>query len=138
MTDTVISLDTNVWIFGFLGKEPFCETILLNLPRFHIIIPDQIRAELERNLSNHLMHRFYLIAMEAGVQFDFEPVPHSFIEQFEQKGLKKGDLIIGAFCEWRHVDVIVSDNRDFLKGLSGGHPFQVMSPRMFCEKNRLL
>ena len=45
-----ISLDTNVWIFGILGVDEYCETILLNLPQFEITIPDQVRAELERNL----------------------------------------------------------------------------------------
>ncbi|MEE4359505.1 MAG: hypothetical protein V2I97_23735 [Desulfococcaceae bacterium] len=81
------------------------------------------------------MKQFYLLAIEAGVQFDFRRVPESYISMFEQKGLKKGDLIIGAFCEWRHVDIIVSDNRDFLRGLSGGHHFQVMSPHKFCEQH---
>jgi len=28
---------------------------------------------------------------------------------------------------------IVSDNRDFLRGLSAGHYFEVMSPQEFCE-----
>lgn len=130
----IVSLDTNVWIFGFLEKDSFCEKILLNLPKFDIIIPDQIRSELERNLPRPYMKRFYPLALEAGVQFDFEPVPQQFLSMYSRKGLKKGDLVIGAFCEWRKVDVIVSDNRDFLRGLSEGHFFRVLSPREFCEK----
>jgi len=51
----------------------------------------------------------------------------------EEKGLKKGDAEIGAFCEWRKIDIIVSDNRDFLRGLSPEHYFQVMSPLNFCD-----
>ncbi len=47
--------------------------------------------------------------------------------------IKKGDAIIGAFAEWKNIDTIVSDNRDFLKGLSEGHYFEVMSPQEFCE-----
>lgn len=129
----VISLDTNVRIFGFLGEDISCEKIILNLSLFKVIMPNQIRAELERNLPSIYMKRFYMLALETGVQFDFEHVPQSYITIFEQKGLKKGDLVIGAFCEWRQVDIIVSDNRDFLKGLSKGHRFEVMSPLEFCE-----
>ncbi|MCP4107436.1 MAG: type II toxin-antitoxin system VapC family toxin [Desulfobacteraceae bacterium] len=134
----VVSLDTNIWIFGFFGTDVFCEKIIMNLSGFQIIMPDQIRAELERNLPGQYMKQFYLLAIEAGVKFDFERVPHSYITMFEQKGLKKGDLTIGAFCEWRRVDIIVSNNRNFLRGLSGEHCFQVMSPQKFCKNFNLL
>jgi len=67
-----------------------------------------------------------------GVKIDFSEVPKDYISQFEKKGLKKGDAEIGAFCEWKRVNVIVSDNRDFLKGLSE-HYFEVMNPKEFCD-----
>jgi hypothetical protein len=61
-------------------------------------------------------------------------VPEIYVTMFKQKGLKKGDAIIGGFGEWKKVDKIVSDNRDFLRGLSAGHYFEVMSPQEFCEE----
>lgn len=57
------------------------------------------------------------------MKIDAERVPSTYIAAFEQKGLKKGDAEIGAFCEWRKIDIIVSDNRDFLKGLPPGQHF---------------
>lgn len=129
----LISLDTNVWIFGIVNVDEFCEKILLNLTQFEITIPDQVRAELERNLSNQDQKEFYQLVLQAGVKIDFEKVPAIYIDEFEQKGLKKGDAEIGAFCEWRKIDVLVSDNRDFLKALPPDQHFQVMSPEVFCE-----
>ena len=129
-----VSLDTNVWIFGIVGVDPFCETILLNLDKFEIVVPDQVRAELERNLSDYDMKQFYQLLLRFGARIDFAKVPSSHIVAFEKKGLKKGDAEIGAFCEWRQIDVVVSDNRDFLKGLSAAHYFEVMSPQEFCAK----
>ena len=41
---------------------------------------------------------------------------------------------IGAFCEWRNIDVIVSDDRDFLRSLAPDHSFEVLSPAAFCQK----
>lgn len=128
-----VSFDTNVWIFGIVGIDPFCERILLNLDKFEIIVPDQIRAELERNLSDYDMKRFYQFVLRFGVTIDFAEVPASYIAAFEEKGLKKGDAEIGAFCEWRQIDIVVSDNRDFLKNLSSGHYFEILSPQEFCE-----
>ncbi len=48
MNDMQVSLDTNVWIFGLIGVDRFCEKILFNIDKFDVIIPDQVRAELER------------------------------------------------------------------------------------------
>jgi len=130
----LISLDTNVRIFGIIGFDKYCEKIIRNLPYLKIIIPDQIRSELERNLSVHDMKQFYRLIIQAGVEIDYENVPNQYIVEFEQKGLKEADAVIGAFCLWRKVDIIVSYNRDFLKGISGEHYFQVISPETFCKR----
>jgi len=58
-----------------------------------------------------------------------------YVRMLKAKGLKKGDAIIGGFAEWQKINAIVSDNRiDFLRGLSSGHYFEVMSPQEFCQK----
>ncbi len=55
-----ISLDTNVWIFGLIGYDAYCQRIVDNLAQFEVIVPDQVRRELQRNLSEPMMKRFYL------------------------------------------------------------------------------
>ncbi len=132
--DMLISLDTNIWIFGIVRVNPFCVRILLKLSNFDVIVPNQVRAEVERNLSSSDLNRFYKLISLSGTKLNFESVPNTYIESFEEKGLKKGDAEIGAFCEWRKVDIVISNNRDFLKGLSPGHYFEVMSPQEFCKK----
>lgn len=39
---------------------------------------------------------------------------------------------IGAFYDWRNIDVIVSDNRDVLRCLAPDHSVEVLSPEAFC------
>jgi len=129
-----ISLDTNIWIFAIVAKEPVCTKILSNLGGFDVVLPDQIRVELERNFSDNDMKLFYRLLLRYNIKIDFEPVPRYLVIEFEGKGLKKGDAEIGAFCEWRQIDLFVSDNRDFLRGLSPEHYFDVMSPDEFCQK----
>lgn len=128
-----VSLDTNVWIFGIVGNDHFCERILLNLSEFDVIVPNQVRVELERNLSQEYLRKFYYFIHEFDVAINYERVPEIYITTFESKGLKKGDAVIGGFAEWQEVEKIVSDNRDFLRGLAAGHFFKVMSPQEFCE-----
>jgi predicted nucleic acid-binding protein len=132
-----VSLDTNVWIFGIISADEFCEKILFNLAQFEIIIPEQVRAELERHLLTQDMKHFHQLVLQTEVKIDYEKVPSTYIAEFEQKGLKKGDAEIGAFCEWRKVDILVSDNRDFLKAMPAGQRFQVLSPEVFCEASCL-
>jgi predicted nucleic acid-binding protein len=134
VTDIQISLDTNIWIFGLFGNNMYCIRILDNLARFHTVVSNQIRIELTNNLPKPILNEFYQLVQEASVELNYEKVPEIYITMFESMGLKKGDAIIGAFAEWKKVDKIVSDNRDFLRGLSAGHYFEVMSPQEFCEE----
>jgi hypothetical protein len=67
-----------------------CERILLNLEKFEVVVPDQVREELERNLSDYDMKQFYQFMLRFGVTIDFAAVPASYITMFEEKGLKKG------------------------------------------------
>ncbi len=129
-----ISLDTNIWIFGLVGGNEFCQRIINNLSQFEVIVPDQVRMELNRNLSKPMMKRFYHFTKQPNIQLSYDEVPEVYITMFEAKGLKKGDAVIGGFAEWKEIDTIVSDNRDFLRGLSAEHYFEVMSPQEFCEQ----
>ncbi|NJN80911.1 MAG: type II toxin-antitoxin system VapC family toxin [Caldilineaceae bacterium] len=99
------------------------------MDKLDVIIPDQVRAELERNLSGDDMRQFYRLLLRSRATVDFDKVPLHLIAVFEKMGLRKGDAEIGAFCEWRHIDVMVSYNRDFLRGISSGYSFAVKSPR---------
>ena len=134
VTGMKVSLDINIWIFGLFDENIFCERILESLTQFDVILPNQIRDELERNLPEAYLKRFYRIVYKTEVYLNYEQVPQSYVTMFEEKGLKKGDVIIGGFCEWQKIDVIVSDNRDFLRGLSASHYFEVLSPQEFCTK----
>lgn len=64
MKNILISLDTNIWIFGITGLNPFCERILLNLSQFEVIIPNRIRGEIERNLSSGIITKTIEVTVE--------------------------------------------------------------------------
>lgn len=128
--DELVTVDTNVWIFA-LRKEsayPSCETLLFgSLPDLQIYMPLQIFLELQRNLTTGEMRRFILALTRAqSVAWDYTPARSDLIRQWEQRGAKKGDAAIAAHLEGAAIRYLVSENRDFLKGLPE-LPFTVLS-----------
>ena len=138
MNPTRICLDTNVWIFGLGYSNENCEKILDSLGKFKVSIPNQLRQELESNLWPEARTEFYHLVRIHSIELNYQHVSSTLIDLFKQKGLKKGDAIIAAFCEWKQVEIVISDNRDFLWGLAPGHFFRVMSPKEFCDEFQLL
>ena len=81
-----IVLDTIIWISGLAGTHPLCQKILINLNRLDVVVPDQVREELERNLPDSVMKQFYRLLLQSDTEVDFELVPGDLIAAFEGKG----------------------------------------------------
>jgi hypothetical protein len=125
-----VALDTNVFIFA-LRKEPdypACETLLFDkLPALQVYMPLQIFLELQRNLTASEMRRAVrALTMAQAVTWDYAPARMDLIQQWEQRGAKKGDAVITAHLEGAAIRYLVSENRDFLKELPD-LPFTVLS-----------
>jgi predicted nucleic acid-binding protein len=128
--DERVALDANVFIFA-LRKEPnypACETLLFDkLNALQVYMPLQIFLELQRNLTGSEMRRVVrALAMAHAVTWDYTPARRDHIEQWEQRGAKKGDAVITAHLEAATIRYLVSENRDFLLELPG-LPFTVLS-----------
>jgi predicted nucleic acid-binding protein len=54
-------LDTNVWIFGLRAQsDPLaCDQLLRHLPRLYVKVPRQILLELQANLTEEEIRRFF-------------------------------------------------------------------------------
>jgi predicted nucleic-acid-binding protein len=125
-----VALDTNVFIFA-LRKEPnypACETLLFDkLTALQVYMPLQIFLELQRNLTASEMRRVVrALTMAQAVTWDYTPARMDLIRQWEQRGAKKGDVVITAHLEVATIRYLVSENRDFLKELPA-LPFTVLS-----------
>lgn len=123
-------LDTNVWIFGLREPpdRPACVKVLQRLPRLHAHVPRQILLELRANLTRDEMDRLFrlLNRYPERIQIHWEKVEPALIHKYQQLGCKLGDAAVAAHVEALRVDVLVSENRDFLAEIKG-LPFQVFS-----------
>ena len=116
-------LDTNVWIFGLRGDahSPACEELLNHIGSFLVCVPLQIIKELTVNLADDEMRDFYQILSlyPDCIELSWAPAPIERIRSFEKSGCRKGDAVIAAHAEMLGVSTIISENRQFLRTLTG-------------------
>ncbi|MDM8528012.1 hypothetical protein QUF58_07330 [Anaerolineales bacterium HSG24] len=79
--DMMISLDTNVWVFGILQGDIFCEKIMFNLDKLNIIVPNQVRTELHHNLSSRDLKYFYELVIKSNTQLNYDEVPDVYVRE---------------------------------------------------------
>lgn len=110
-----------------------CVRILNALSQLRVLLPNQIRAELVRNFNDRHLRMFFGILEKTNIAIDYGNIPFELIVDYKQKGLKKGDAVISAFCEYRQITILVSENRHFLREVSAEKSFKVLYSQAFCE-----
>src|SRR5262245_55761807 len=124
-----VILDTNVWIFGLRNHpdQPACAQVLRHLPQLYVKMPRQVLLELQANLSNEEMRDLFRLFNRYPERTDisWERVELSLIRKYQRLGCKLGDATVAAHTEALEVDILVSENRDFLYTIRG-LPFRVL------------
>lgn len=86
-----------------------------------------------RNLAHDEARLFQQLLRMLDYPVDHAPIPAEFVVKYREFGLKKGDLLIGAFCEFRKIAYFVSENRHFLTQLHTD-AFHVMNAENFVTQ----
>ena len=131
----LIVLDTNVLIFGIEETDRYCKSIIDNLFKFNIFIPRLVMEEMRRNLALHPKNfKFFLkiITNKPNIIINEENITEDLTKKYRSKGLKKGDIFIGAAMEAKKARVIISMNRHFLQKKIIN--FIVMNPQEFYKE----
>jgi predicted nucleic-acid-binding protein len=126
----LVALDTNVLIMGLrqdAGCEACSELLFHYVPSLHIHIPLHVTIELQRNLTETDMTRLHAATLNFDdVTWSYEPASAGLVEQYRERGAKKGDAIISAQLVAAGVRWLISENRHFLAEIEG-LPFKVIS-----------
>jgi len=114
-----ISLDTNIFVAGIQKTNRWCCYVVDHLYQLkdELLLPVIVEKEVCRNLTLQDARLFHQMLRLLDYPVDYELPPPEFVCKYHQLGLKKGDMLIGAFCEFRHIEYFVSENRHFLKEL---------------------
>lgn len=138
--DSRIVLDTNVWIYGLRRDQdhPSCLELLQNLRTFHVIIPRQVLAELQVNLAPEEYQRFWQLinAYSARIEISWDPAPIERLNLYRRLGCRRGDAAVAALTEQVGAEVLVTENREFLRDVPN-LPFRlVTSSALLAELER--
>lgn len=124
-------IDSNEYIFAF-GPAKADASLnllekLLETKHSHIVrLPRTIFEEVKRNLSPEYFHEFInFVNAFTSIDEDFL-VPFELGVKYEIRGLKMADALIAAYTEWVGADVLVTENRHFLKH-DRDLPFQILT-----------
>lgn len=116
----LLVLDSNEYIFGFgISKKPACEllldSILDSFPTHSIRISRLIVEEVGRHLTPEEFREFMEFIMNLTTIDEDFVVPFELGARYESEGLKPADAFIAAYVDWTGADVLVTENRHFLK-----------------------
>lgn len=116
----LLVLDSNEYIFAFgLSRKPICEnlldTILDTFPTHGMRIPRLISEEVRCNLTTEEYREFIELINNLTYIDEDIVVPFELGVRYEIIGLKPADAFIAAYVEWTGADVLVTENRHFLK-----------------------
>lgn len=121
--DEWIILDTNIWIFGLrrVANFPACTELLENLNRLRLVLPRQILQELQANLvEDELRALFRLVnRLPISPKIDWQKAAPETIAKYQNLWCKLGDAVVSAHLEELGVNILITENRDFLAELTG-------------------
>lgn len=118
------------WIFGLrrVSEIPECAQLLEFLGRLHVALPRQILQELHANLSdNEISFLFHLLSrFPERVKIIWDKTKPETIAKYQALGCKHGDAVVAAHLEDLEINILISENRDFLQEVKN-LPFRRLS-----------
>ncbi|MEW6324476.1 MAG: PIN domain-containing protein [Nitrospirota bacterium] len=121
LRDEWIVLDTNIWIFGLRRHPdaPACSSLLDRLSQLRVVLPRQIVRELQANLTeSELRSLFHLLEQFPDrIKIEWGKAQIKTIQRYERLGCRRGDAAVAAHLEELGIHMLVTENRNFLKGI---------------------
>jgi predicted nucleic acid-binding protein len=128
----IIVLDSNEYINYFDNKILLLDKIFID-GKIVVYINETITKEVTNNLSKLLVKDFYDFLLRNNINVYYEKMGFNLLEKYKKLGLKKGDIVIAAFCETIGADYLITENRHFLKSRKFDK-FKVLSLKGFLRK----
>lgn len=94
-----------------------------------MLIPLQVLKELNLVLSEAEIQDFYRLVNQYSdfIELSWDPVMVEQVRSYEERGCRKGDAVIAAHAEASGIEIIVSENRQFLQVIKD-LPIEIVTP----------
>jgi len=127
----IIVLDSKEYILYLNKKSSLVERILVN-ENVNVYINELIVREVLRNIKEDLKREFYELLFKSNIFVFHETLPLLLLQKYQKLGLKKGGIVIAAFCEHVKASCLVTENRHFLKAVDVDC-FRVIGLKRLCD-----
>ena len=134
MVKLKLVLDSNEYIFYFDDKSDDISR-LFDLHNLKISINNLIIEEAIRNIRKDSIKDFFNLLKNPKFEVIIEKISEHLIEKYRKLGLKKGDVVIAAFCDSINANYLITENRHFLKSKKFDR-FKVLSLKKFFGKSK--
>jgi len=132
-----VVLDSNEYVFYIMGLSDVVEFVLN--AGAEVCIHIAIIEEVWRNLMKPAHKTAFLnILLSPGIRIYTDKLPVALRDKYAGLGLRGGDILIAAFTEFCHADILITEDENFnvLKEAINV-PFKTLSYQQLKERGRL-
>ena len=129
-------IDSNEIILGLTTENTSSAIFIIKLnelkDKYEFIISDDIYQEVMRNIPNYTKEKFSKLLEFKIITINDFLTDVELFQKYKNLGFKKGDIAIASFADKENADILISENRHFLKGLKT-KKFKIVNAEQFIK-----
>ena len=130
-------IDSNEIILGLTTENTSSAIFIIKLnelkEKYEFIISDDIYQEVMRNIPNYTKEKFSKLLEFKIITINDFLTDVELFQKYKNLGFKKGDIAIASFADKENADILISENRHFLKWLQT-RKFKILNAEQFLKE----
>ncbi len=130
-------IDSNEIILGLTTENTSSAIFIIKLnelkDKYEFIISDDIYQEVMRNIPNYTKEKFSKLLEFKIITINDFLTDVEIFQKYKNLGFKKGDIAIASFADKENADILISENRHFLKWLQT-RKFKILNAEQFLKE----
>jgi len=130
-------IDSNEIILGLTSENTSSAILIIKLnelkDKYEFIISDDIYQEVMRNIPNYTKGKFNKLLEFKIITINDFLTDVELFQKYKNLGFKKGDIAIASFADKENADILISENRHFLKWLQT-KKFKILNAEQFLKE----
>ena len=130
-------IDSNEIILGLTTENTSSAIFIIKLnelkDKYEFIISDDIYQEVMRNIPNYTKEKFSKLLEFKIITINDFLTDVELFQKYKNLGFKKGDIAIASFADKENADILISENRHFLKWFQT-RKFKILNAEQFLKE----
>ena len=130
-------IDSNEIILGLTTENTSSAIFIIKLnelkDKYEFIVSDDIYQEVMRNIPNYTKEKFSKLLEFKIITINDFLTDVELFQKYKNLGFKKGDIAIASFADKENADILISENRHFLKWLQT-RKFKILNAEQFLKE----